>query len=428
MIRKSFYFIFASLFIVSAVIAQDDFGTIFSKHALTRLSVNPAFDIGNKRFSYNINSGGFLFSTADNLFTNSTIDADGNTVIRLEDLSREDSENLTAWDISLAEFNINVGKGIYLSAGWKAELSGYAFVSEDIINLAIDGNAPYLDETLELSPILHAQGVSRLYLGASKRFGKLSAGLKLSHLSGIASVDPVSNQINLRTDSEFYALQFDNDYEVNLNGGVSYNGLDSISFDAESQGFGANPGWGVDLGVSYELSNQLTLHVAYLGLGSIDWSDSPQNFSSKGVFEYEGVDINDYLDDDAEIDLTDSLEDILQIVETNNPYSTQRPRNLILGADYEINDKWRLGGVINHKTIGSKSTLGFAVSGSARLAKWIDLGLVYSYREANPANIGLHTTFLLGPVVLSFSSDQLFVTNIQSATHAGGRIGLGLRL
>ena len=369
-----------------------------------------------------------MFLQEDNLFTNSTINGDGNTVIRLEDLSREDSENLTAWDISLAEFNVNVGKGIYLSAGWKAELSGYAFASEDIINLAIDGNAPYLDETLELSPILHAQGVSRLYLGASKRFGKLSAGLKLSHLSGIASVDPVSSQINLRTDNEFYALRFDNDYEVNMNGGVTYNGLDSITFDVERQGFGANPGWGVDLGVSYALNDKVSLHASYLGLGGIDWSDSPQNFSSKGVFEYEGIDINNYLDDDAEIDLTDSLEDILQIVETNNPYTTQRPRNLLVGADYQINDKWRIGGLMNHKTIGPKSTLGLAVSGSTRLAKWIDLGLVYSYRESNPVNIGLHTTFLLGPVVLSFSSDQIFATNIQSATSVGGRIGLGLRL
>lgn len=426
--KKIITIITLSLFVQIEGFAQDGMSGYFMQNTLQRGHFNPAFyDDTRVNISFG-NISASLANTSDNWFSQTTENEEGTTIIDLNAIEREDSETFGYFDVGSIELSFRVDSTLYLNAGHRVEGDIFAFISRDMINLALDGNAPYIGETLELAPDIRTNIYNSLYLGFSKKLGNIDIGARMSYLSGLQNLSVESSQLNVRTSPEFYQLQFDNDFRINSSGGIVYNSLDDIESDIQGASFGANSGIAFDLGIVLRLADNFTISASAIDLGSIRWSDDPQNFASTGSFEYDGVDINDFIDDDVEIELTDSLKNILNIVETNNAYSTTLAARYLLGAEYVLNNKLRLGAVVSLRDIHDTQTYSLGLNAAARLTSFWDLGIIYSSRSGNTFNLGLHTTLNMGPIQFLLASDNIFGLDISESTSAHFRTGLAVRI
>ena len=63
------------------------------------------------------------------------------------------------------------------------------------------------------------------------------------------------------------------------------------------------------------------------------------NYKSKGDNTFEGVDILDYIDDDQEVVLEDSLYNLLDFEESNEGYSTSVGARIHLSTSYHMSPK-----------------------------------------------------------------------------------------
>ena len=408
--------------------AQDGMSGYFMQNTLQRSHFNPAF-YDDTRVNISIgNLSASLTNTSDNWLSQTTENDEGVTIVDLNAIEREDSETFGYFDVGTIELSFRVDSTLYINAGHRIEGDIFAFISRDMVNLALDGNAPYIGQTLELAPDFRTNIYSSLYLGFAKKLGNIDIGARMSYLSGLQNFSVESSQLNVTTSDEFYQLQFDNDFRFNSSGGIVYNSLDDIESDFEGASFGANSGIAFDLGLVIRLTDNLTVSASAIDLGSITWSDDPQNFSSTGSFEYDGVNIEDFIDDDVEIELTDSLKNLLNIVETNNEYSTSIAARYLLGAEYVLNNKFRFGGVVSLRDIHDTQTYSLGLNASARLTSFWDLGIIYSTRPSNTFNLGLHTSLNLGPIQFLLASDNIFGLDISESTSAHFRTGLAVRI
>ncbi len=246
-------------------------------------------------------------------------------------------------------------------------------------------------------------------------------------MSGTQSVETVNEQLDITTSEEYYQLQFDNDFLVNTVAGVTYDGIDDIDVESVSASFGDNTGLSIDLGASYRPNSRLELSASILDLGSITWSERAQQFRSKGSFSYDGIDISEYINSDLEINFSDSLDNLLEIEETNNSYTTALPARFTLGATYDINDKWTVTGLLVQRLNPDISGTLVAINSTYSIFKFFDLGVTYSYRESNPVNFGVNVACNFGPVQLLFATDNILGFDVQNSSHVHGQLGLGLR-
>lgn len=427
---KNILLLLLSISMWQAVAAQDDLSGFFLHDTYQRTHYNPAF-YDDKKVSISIyNATGNIYSTAANILGQAEQDALGNITIDRNSIARDASSTYGFVDVGLLEASVRVADDWYISGGFQQHISLFNHTMRDFVNLALDGNAPYVGETLELDPRFALTSHNEFYLGVAHKVGKLDVGVRVGLLSGISDISTGSDQLRLTTDEEFYQLNFDNDYVINTTADVTYNGLDDAEAEINLRDglLSSNLGFSMDLGVAYQVSDKLQVSASILDLGSIRWSSSPKNFTSKGTFSYDGVDISDYIDDSTlELELADSLGDLLQVVETNDSYATALPTRLLLGADYHINDKWRCGAVVAMRRYKGHTSLALGLQTSRRILRVLDVGVQYSYRAGNPLNIGLSTTLFLGPVQFILAADNIFGFDVTGSSHAHIRTGLGLR-
>lgn len=98
----------------------------------------------------------------------------------------------------------------------------YASIPKDLGILYFEGNGNYVGDTLEIGPSLAYNNYRRFFAGGTYQLGKLSLGLRLNYLAGIANFSSKgSDRVGLYTSPEAYQLTFVSDYQINTNIQVS---------------------------------------------------------------------------------------------------------------------------------------------------------------------------------------------------------------
>ena len=350
---------------------------------------------------------------------------------------KEGISNINASNYITGEFNTNlVGLGItfgkwQLSAGYNWHLVGATNYTEDLYLLAANGNAPYIGETLDVGPELLLQSYHDLYLGASYQMNNISIGARVKLLSGTEDLSTERSKVEITTDEEIYQLTVDADYVLNTTGLVNYDGIDNVDVNGDSFGFGnffgPNKGIGLDLGIDWAVNSKLNISASVLDIGSINWSDDVANYTSGESKTFEGVDILDFIDDDQEVILEDSLYNLLDFEESNNDYSTSLGPKFHISARYDVSKKVTLGAnyylAKNH--IADRYLASMNVQ--YRIANWVSMGsgLATSSNSSVliPANLLLH----VGPVTAFVSSDNIISAfSITSSKVSQLRLGVQL--
>lgn len=406
-----------------------DIHSVLYHDLLSAQDDNPAFRFkGNLHFAIaNANVG--IYSngiTVDDLIqTNGGIN---NLKVRnaLADIK---DENQIGADVSIEPLVLGVAfKDFQFSIGYNARVEAGLTYTDDLAKLVANGNAPYLGQKMNVNTGLLLQTIHEPYLNINYKKHDWSFGVRLKLWNGASDISTNRENIALTTDEEFYQLTVDSDFQINSAGSIDYNGLDSISLDTKffEGGFGSNTGVGIDLGVAYQASDKLSLSASVLDLGSINWKSNPSNFSSKTTDSFTGFDILDVIDDDEDIVLIDSLEQLLSLEETNNSYKTTMGAKFLLGAKYQYSERMNLVGSYIYRSNHIASMQIVSAIASYRLFNPIQVSFGLSAYDWN--NVAFPASLRVGAGMFNFylATENIFGGKLGASQVSSIRTGIFL--
>lgn len=189
-------------------------------------------------------------------------------------------------------------------------------------------------------------------VSASRDFSEgLRIGARIKYLNGIANVNTRKSKIELNTTSDPITLDAEVNYKVNsslpVTLGFGSNGLvNSVDFSPAWQNlignyiFNGNRGLSIDGGIVYDLDEATQITASFTDLGFIWWKGNVNNFTGAGSFVFEGIDIDQYIDNPNQSDLLEALRDSLlnafNAEADTKSYVTATPVNIYGGITREL--------------------------------------------------------------------------------------------
>lgn len=319
-----------------------------------------------------------------------------------------DAENFLHFQTNVDLLNLGIRlKDLQLGASVGVRGRGYLYYPKSLVELAWEGNASRVGETVSLAPDFQAFGYAEIGLSGAYRIkDKIQFGAKIKYLSGLADVSAGTHIAHLTTQAEYYQLSMVSDYQVNTS---------VISFDDSTGGegfefaLGHNTGYAADLGVVVHLNDKIQFSASAIDIGYIDWDEKVRNYEVKGSYEFEGVDVAEMVRDDSfEIEsVLDTLGDIFEVVETTNGYRTKLPMKVYVSATFSPIKSLRLSGAYFNESYRGKSRTAYSVSASKDLGKIFTGGITYSIRNKQFDDLGVNMLLKLGPYVMFVVTDNV---------------------
>lgn len=309
----------------------------------------------------------------------------------------------------------------------------------DLIRLGWNGNAAYLDQTMQLAPSFQTVNWWEAYLGAQVKINdKIRVGGRLKYLNGVLYAGTSQNDVTWRTASDGYAWNFEVDYQVQATG-LQLSNFDPNNFSSFSdlqaevvpELLGQNRGFAADLGIVVKPIERLEIGASALDLGRIAWNGTSTTLGVQGQLSFSGVDATPFLRGDSlNFDgLGDSLLNHFTVSEASQAIVTNLPGRYMVHAAFtpfrwvRIQSAWQL----QHFQGAWNQT--FALGAMLHVGRWLDFGLNYAVRENTYDLVGLQGSVTMGPVVLYLMSDHILAPVMLRSTQFGHlRFGMNLQI
>lgn len=315
--------------------------------------------------------------------------------------------------------------------------------NKDFIGFVTQGNAPYVGETLNLDPEFQFSLHQEFGFGISREFlGFLNVGVRAKYLVGLADIRTTEGQLSLTTGEEFYELQLEGDYQLQVAGlplvqtleEFSELPIDSFFTEKLVDPFGnltGNTGFGFDIGATAEFGDRLQVGLSILDIGSINWEEDAAQYDIEGSFEFDGIDAAGFITGNGSENILDSLDldNLIDFSGKAQTYSTRLNPKLYTTARLKISKKLYLNAVLRNEFTGNGVRTGFGVGLQKKVSKMLSVGAMYSIRNGSFANLGANLSLKLGPAQLFVVSDNLLPLIKQwQATNTNVRLGLNITL
>lgn len=257
-------------------------------------------------------------------------------------------------DIDLAGLGLEIGDW-YFTFGVSSHAAMQVAYPHDIVSLK-DGNWDVNSGTaipVNLNRIgINSTLWNSIGVSASKEYmDGLRIGARVKYINGMANVNTRKSAIMLNTTSDPITLDAEVDYKVNssipVTLGYGSNGLvNSVNLEPALHNlignyiFNGNRGLAIDGGIIYDLDESTQISASFTDLGFIWWRGNVNNFTGEGKFVFQGIDLDQYMDDPDQNDLLDALQDSLlnafHAATATNSYFTALPFNLYGGITREV--------------------------------------------------------------------------------------------
>lgn len=258
-------------------------------------------------------------------------------------------------------------------------------------------------------------GITRTFLD-----DKLSVGLRLKALSGIAHASLEENAqfaLDINPTSFLWTANTAN-ATVNTSG---VSDTDELAF------FGSNSGFGMDIGLGYELNDKLSFELSINDLGSINWKDKVTNYNLQDVTDgvYSGFDFEN--SGNVQDEIEDALNDVLGATETAESFKTKIGARTFFSAKYKMSEKNVFRATYfnnNNPYIDIKPSFGFGYNRELDRATY---GLVASAGGNNGGfRLGANLAVQLGFLQIYTALDDLsnIGGKVQEANSANFRFGV----
>lgn len=328
--------------------------------------------------------------------------------------------------VQMFALGFKAGKG-YFSFDVNERMSASASFPKSAIELALTGNSSFAGKYIDLSAL---RGSAVWYheagLGYSRNITpRLRAGIKTKLLFGILSADIRNNSFGIRVNQD-YTHVFDADIEANISAPVTIdrdqdNNISSVGFNNDDMKNAVllkgvkNTGLGVDLGVTYKLTEKAMLSAAVTDLGFIKWKNNVSTLYTRNNFEFTGLNMTDVVNgtkdlEDAGNELVDSLRTLFNPVETHAPFTTFTPSTLSLAGSYQLTKHLNLGVLSSTRMTGKQFHQSLTMSANMNLGSILMTSLSYTAANHTYDNIGAGVALRLAVFQFYVTADRIPLT------------------
>lgn len=326
----------------------------------------------------------------------------------------------------------------YLSFGMYQELDFFAFFPKDIIALSVYGNE--IGKKFNFSDLNFKGDLSSVFhLGFHKRIADdLIVGARFKVYSSIININSTQNNGYLLTDPSTYKQTLYSKIAINTSGAANYNDDNFATNFADNltkkMFLGGNLGFGVDLGLTYNLEDNIQLTASVVDLGAIKHTKEIKNYNYVGFNSFSNP-----------IDIVG--QELPEKEYSYNSYTTWRPLKFNSSIRYSFDEKIysknnessyidSYSKNVFESSVGaqlfmmstSKSPI-IALTGfyEKKFSDTFNVKITYTMDSFSYTNLGLGLSSKLGPVNFYILGDNLIgYTNFNKMNSMSLQFGLNL--
>lgn len=310
------------------------------------------------------------------------------------------------FNLPLLFFGLNLDRNhFYLSLNEKQAFSG--FMNQELVAFLDQGNAPYVGRTISPEMDMTLYQYSELALGYSRDFmdDKLHVGVALKGLFGKAALKSQNVRMDIYTHPDLEWVDFTAKGSILAAGPIGFEVeeggeyIEDINFTSDFSpsyftNF-SNPGFGIDIGATYQVNPKIGVAASITDIGSINWKGDGSGVEFGGLFKWQGADISNLFDEDFTFikngtSLIDSLKQSITVSEKQASFKTPLATKLYLGGTFTVNEKLELGVLNRVQFTGSGDTRNmFMLSANAAFSDVLSLNGTYAIAKDSYDNLGL---------------------------------------
>lgn len=325
------------------------------------------------------------------------------------------AQNFLAFEsqLNLLHIDYRLGKG-FLRGGYTYRTLGNLEVSEAFFGLLSDGNEPFIGSQVSLSPEISLLNYHQIYLGYNYQTSNLSLSVQFKYLAGVGHLlSTEDTNLELSFSDDIFQFSSSLFADVQSSRIFRYQGFDNVSFEHSAFDFilRDNHGYALDFGANYQGSNGFRIFFNLYDLGSISWTNLTRSYTSDNeTRSFNGLDLSALIDSDVSFEVEDSLSAFLDLEEDLSNYSASVPSQLVLGFEYQLSDRDRLGLVVNSSglTGGALSDVlyGISLSGIREFSSKLKAGVSYTFARG-VHGIGVNASYSIGKLNLVIAADHV---------------------
>ena len=267
---------------------------------------------------------------------------------------------------------------------------------------------------------------------------KLSIGARPKILLGSVNLQSKKTDLTLSTDEETFALTTTGGMEINTSLPAAF--TDSDGFGIGDLGFADNKGFGLDLGATYLITEQIELSASINDLGFIRWANNPKNYITddfeitfKGIsgFEDELISGNNPEAGTDTVSSTlsefaDSLVSTITPDTTYEAYSAGIGANFNIGGRYAFTKRHSVAALLSGRMVARQFKPALSLSYNFRLYKWLGVTAAYNAYSRSYTNLGMGLSFNLFPVQFHIITDNIWAISPATTRAFHARFGINL--
>lgn len=420
--------------------------TLYALNATpSALYLNPGFVPQNKFYlsfplgfnSFSLNNSGF---TLNDLFVKRS--SDDSLEIRPDRaISKMKSINFLSMDLASELFGLGFKiRSHFFSVSAVLKTQFNLIYSKDLFQLINEGNgsSTFLGNTADLSGLgVNMNAYMEYGVGYNRSVTKkLTVGGRVKLLSGIANIHTSKSEMSLLTDPLTYNITLKGGYGINSSNAFYFS--DSVNKDKSTSALIQSPfnfknvGLGLDLGVTYKVTDKIELNASIVDLGYITWKNNVKNYSSNEIdYTFKGFDINSVLFDS--VNVADGLQDTLQQVFSNQPnsntYRTSLYTRFYMAGRYELTKLISMNVIVCNQFLESHNRMSLALGANFKLKNWLAMNANYAAFGGSFGNIGFGFAIRSGPLQVYLASDNIInVFNISKSKNMHYSFGINFAL
>jgi hypothetical protein len=336
---------------------------------------------------------------------------------------------MTNLQIDLFHLQINKGKH---SIGFNVteKVSGMIMFPKSLFELVQNGNG---GANLGVPQTINGIGPDfnhyrEFGLSYSLKAGtKWTYGARVKLLSGMENLSVNNSEFTWVTDPQDYSWDISAAYSVNSSG-LTNEALENYNIFSGR----GNTGYGLDLGVEYQLNDAINLSAAVSDLGFINWTSNNVMYTTNDFnFQFDGIDILALNDSTAIGDLISetygsAIDSINPILDSTSVYQTRLHPRVLIGGNYQLSEKINLGLLLHGQFFGPATKYAASVSASYNLGNAFSAVASYTATDNTYNNVGLGIMFDKGPVQMYAITDNILGVNVSAARNIHARVGVNL--
>jgi hypothetical protein len=407
--------VFSLLMAFGVAQAQEVSPVDFMKMNPYQMKSNPAADLPyTSVMSLIVGNVGLDFRNTglkyNNLFD---FDAQGRpTTLNLSKFANSLSEN-NALSFSANEnlftFYHRVGPGM-LTVGYDVRVQGDLSFNDDLFDLLANGNAGFVgeDNPVNVNFGLNATAFQQLAVGYQIDVGRsLSIGGRAKLLFGFGNVATNAFDVKMVTDPSTYALRMYEDIAMKACLPSFFTISDGKLVTAGNLAFAdlfSNPGFGVDLGAEYHITDDWGVVASVQDLGFISWGANNVQMTGQvndvgpmyddGSFLFDGIAIDQLqriISDEYYRGLfLDTLKQYFQLeVTPTERYTTMLNTNILLRGYYDIDPENRISVQAQGCFKNGGFSPAFTLAYSGTFFEMLDVCATYTLMKGSYTNFGI---------------------------------------